>query len=136
MINEFSEIFKTLRKEKHLTQEQIAEILGVSPQAVSRWENSATFPDVTLLPQIAGYFDTTVDELLGITKICKMQKLLCIQGVREGRNQETFDKVNEYLDDGWSVKDIQTHSVGEGFSIQGTVLIEKQVYQNNTTKKI
>ena len=131
MINEFGEIFKTLRKEKHLTQEQIAEILGVSPQAVSRWENSATFPDITLLPQISGYFDTTVDELLGITKICKMQKLLCIQGMW----QESFDKINEYLSDGWSVKDIQTHSIGEGCNIQGTVLIEKQFYKNNTTKK-
>ena len=127
MINEFSEIFKRLRKEKHLTQEQIAEILGVSPQAVSRWENSATFPDVTLLPQIAGYFDTTVDELLGITKICKMQKLLCIQGM----GGESFDKVNEYLANGWSVKDIQTHSIGEGCNIQGAVLIEKQVYQKS-----
>jgi transcriptional regulator with XRE-family HTH domain len=131
MINEFSEIFKMLRKEKHLTQEQIAEILGVSPQAISRWENSATFPDVTLLPQIAGYFDTTVDELLGITKVCKMQKLLCVQGMW----QESFDKVNEYLADGWSVKDIQTHSIGEGNNIQGTVLIEKQIYQRNTDGK-
>ena len=130
MINEFSEIFKMLRKEKHLTQEQIAEILGVSPQAVSRWENSATFPDVTLLPQIAGYFDTTVDELLGITKICKIQKLLCIQGMWG----ESFDSVNAYLDDGWSVKDIQTHSIGKGLNIQGTVLIEKQIYKRNDNK--
>ena len=125
MRNEFSEIFKLLRKDKHLTQEQIAEILGVSPQSISRWENSATFPDVTLLPQIAGYFDTSVDELLGITKTCKIQKLLCIQGMW----QQSFDKVNEYLADGWSVKDIQTHSIGGGCNIQGTVLIEKQIYK-------
>ena len=124
MINEFSEIFKTLRKEKHLTQEQTAEILGVSPQAVSRRENSATFPDVSLLPQIAGYFDTTVDELLGITTSCKMQKLLFIQGMW----QVSFDAVNEMLADGWTVKDIQTHSIGEGNHIEGTVLVEKQIY--------
>jgi len=124
MINDFSEIFKILRKEKHLTQEQIAEILGVSPQAVSRWETSATFPDVSLLPQIAGYFDTTVDELLGITKACKMQKLLLIRGW-----QESFDKVNEYLADGWTVKDMKTHDIGEGQHIEGTVLIEKQIYK-------
>ena len=127
MINEFGEIFKALRKEKHLTQEQIAEILGVSPQAVSRWENSATFPDVTLLPQISGYFDTTVDELLGIKKICKMQKLLFIQGMW----QDSFNKVNEYLDDCWTVKDVQTHSIGEGNNIQGIVLIEKQIYKQD-----
>jgi len=126
MVNEFGEIFKELRKEKRLTQEQIAEILGVSPQAVSRWENSATFPDVTLLPQIAGYFDTTVDELLGVVKLCKMQKLLFIQGMW----QQSFEEVNKYLADGWTVKDIQTHSIGEGCNIQGTVLIEKQIYRN------
>ena len=127
MVNDFSEVFKALRKEKGLTQEQIAEILGVSPQAVSRWENSSTFPDVTLLPQIASYFGTTVDELLGITKICKMQKLLCIQGMW----QKSFDTVNEYLEDGWTVKDVQTHSIGEGLNIQGVVLIEKQIFKRD-----
>lgn len=126
MTNDFGDIFKSLRKEKRLTQEQIAEILGVSPQAISRWENASTFPDVTLLPQIAGYFETTIDELLGITEICKIQKILCIQGMW----QESFDKVNQYLDDGWNVKDIQTHSVGEGCNIQGVVLLEKQVHKN------
>lgn len=62
----FSEIFKALRKDKQLTQEQAAEIFGVSPQAISRWENASSCPDITLLPAIASYFETTVDELLGL----------------------------------------------------------------------
>lgn len=132
MTNDFGDIFKALRKEKRLTQEQIAEVLGVSPQAISRWENASTFPDVTLLPQIAGYFETTIDELLGITEICKTQKILCIQGMW----QESFDKVNQYLDDGWNVKDIQTHSIGEGCNIQGVVLLEKQVYKSKRQSTI
>lgn len=52
------------RKERGLTQETVAEKLGVSPQAVSKWENDASCPDITLLPKIARLFETTVDELL------------------------------------------------------------------------
>ena len=64
----FSEIFKKLRKGKSMTQEQIAEVLRVSPQAVSRWETGATYPDIALLPNIAEFFETTVDALLGTGK--------------------------------------------------------------------
>ena len=112
MINNFSEIFKALRKEKQLTQEQIAEILGVSPQAVSRWENSATFPDVTLLPQIAEHFETTVDELLGIKKICKVQKVFRMY---LGNDDGTV-KLNNLLEEGWVVKEWHALSDGEGGS--------------------
>lgn len=53
-----------LRKEKGLTQEELAEKLGVSSQAVSKWENDLSYPDIMLLPQLSKIFDTTVDELL------------------------------------------------------------------------
>ena len=54
-----------LRKSSGMTQEQLAEILGVSSQTVSKWENDTTMPDIMLLPTIAGSFDITVDELYG-----------------------------------------------------------------------
>lgn len=53
-----------LRREKALTQEELAEKLGVSPQAISKWENDQTCPDISLLPLLANLFDITVDELL------------------------------------------------------------------------
>lgn len=54
---------RRLRLSKKLTQEQMAERLGVSAQSVSRWETGATYPDVLLLPQIAGLFGVLVDDL-------------------------------------------------------------------------
>ena len=54
-----------LRKSKGLTQDQLAEQLGVTAQAVSKWENDQSCPDITALPQLADIFGTTTDELLG-----------------------------------------------------------------------
>ena len=52
-----------LRKSRSMTQETLARQIGVSPQAVSRWENGATMPDIMLLPVLADILDTTINEL-------------------------------------------------------------------------
>ena len=69
------ENLKKLRIENGLTQEQLAESFGISPQAVSRWENNGAYPDITLLPVIANYFDITTDELLGVDVERKQQEI-------------------------------------------------------------
>jgi len=53
-----------LRRQKGLKQDEIAEMLNVTPQAVSKWENDQTCPDISLLPQLANMLGVTVDELL------------------------------------------------------------------------
>lgn len=53
-----------LRKRKEITQDQLAEYMGISAQAVSKWENDITCPDITALPKLADHFNVTVDELL------------------------------------------------------------------------
>ncbi len=53
-----------LRRQKGLTQEELANALGVSPQAVSKWENDQTCPDISLLPKLAQLLGVTTDELL------------------------------------------------------------------------
>lgn len=53
-----------LRREKELKQDELAELLNVSPQAVSKWENDQSCPDISLLPQLARILGVTVDELL------------------------------------------------------------------------
>lgn len=62
----FGNIIKKLRQDNNLTQEQLAEVLSISPQAVSRWETNAALPDISLLPAIANYFDVTTDYLLEV----------------------------------------------------------------------
>ena len=65
-LNELN-IAKTLvlkRKEKGITQEEIAAYIGVSKASVSKWETGQSYPDITFLPQLASYFNITVDELI------------------------------------------------------------------------
>ena len=61
----FSDHVTKLRREKKVTQEQLADFLGVTKAAVSKWETGQSLPDVSLLPQLAAYFDVTIDTLLG-----------------------------------------------------------------------
>ncbi len=56
---------RTLRKNKNMTQEELAEVLCVSAQAVSKWETGVSVPDIALLPIIARHFGITMDELFG-----------------------------------------------------------------------
>ncbi len=57
------EKIKALRKQKNISQEVFANYLSVSPQAVSKWENGNTMPDVTMIPAIASFFGVSTDEL-------------------------------------------------------------------------
>lgn len=61
----FGENIKILRKSKGYTQEDFAELVGVSFQAVSKWERGESYPDITLLPAISKLFNISIDELLG-----------------------------------------------------------------------
>ena len=63
-----SENIKRLRLEKGLTQETLSEFLGVTSQSVSNWERGESYPDITILPEIAGFFKVSVDELLGVNR--------------------------------------------------------------------
>lgn len=54
-----------LRRKKGITQEQLADFLGVTKASVSKWENRQSMPDISLLPMISSFFDISIDELLG-----------------------------------------------------------------------
>jgi len=63
------EKLRSLRQQKNITQEALANHLGITPQSVGKWERGEGFPDITLLPKIAFYFDVTVDELLCVDQV-------------------------------------------------------------------
>lgn len=63
-MNQLGKRIATLRKQRGITQETLAEALGVSPQAVSKWETDNSCPDISLLPKLASELGVTVDALL------------------------------------------------------------------------
>lgn len=72
----FSENIKDLRTKRNLTQEKLAEYLGVSFQAISKWERGECYPDITLLSIISNFFGVTLDELFGINRAETETKLI------------------------------------------------------------
>ena len=67
-----------LRKEKGITQEELAKVLGVSNQAVSKWESGQCCPDIELLPALAEFCEVSMDDLFGYThpdsNTCSVEK--------------------------------------------------------------
>ena len=101
---------KELRKEKEITQEQLAEILGVSGRTVSRWETGSNMPDISLLVEIAEFFDVSIPEI--------------INGERKSENMnEEVKKVAESLSDYASVEKETIIKDVRKYSISGTIAI-------------
>lgn len=86
---------RQLRYKTSMTQEQLAERLGVSSQAVSKWENSAAMPDISLLPDIAEVFGVTIDDLFDLTR---EQKFNRIESRMENEDELEPDVFREYED--------------------------------------
>lgn len=90
------------RRNLGMTQEQLAEFMGVSKSAVSKWESGTTYPDILLLPQLAALFDVSVDQLMGYEPqlsregIRRIYKELCEAIAVEGKDK-TFERCREYI---------------------------------------
>ena len=84
----FSENIRRLRKERELTQENLADFLGVSFQAVSKWERGESYPDIELLPAIADFFGVSADSLLGIDRAKSEKEILAY--IDKYDNKECF----------------------------------------------
>ena len=90
------EKIRLLRKKNDVTQDKLAYHLGVTPQAVSRWESGVCYPDMNALPAIADYFSVSMDELLcytGVQKAAKVKEYLA-----EVEHLLDRDKITEALE--------------------------------------
>lgn len=103
---------KDLRQENNLTQEELANDLGVSFQAVSRWENGMSYPDIEILPILANMFDISVDDLLEvdvhkkekeIKKIIENDLMLSNKGKTKERESLLVDALKKYPNS-WQLK--------------------------------
>ena len=73
------EKIKTLRKQRNISQEVLANYLGISFQSVSKWENESTLPDVMMIPAIASFFGISTDELFeyNLYEVEREVELIC-----------------------------------------------------------
>lgn len=89
------EIIKNRRKNRNITQAELAELLNITPQAVSRWEMGISLPDIAMVPKISEVLWVTADELLGI------RPLITGQSVEEDMdpvlNQSQADSIFDYV---------------------------------------
>lgn len=96
-----SQVIKRLRKEKNITQEELAKFLNVTYQSVSRWENDLAYPDVELIPLIANYFDVTTDVLFGTDETTvEYKRQECLKTIKEQENiysDEDFKRFEKTL---------------------------------------
>ena len=72
---ELGKKIKQLRLKAQMTQEQLADQLGVSAQAVSKWENSVGMPDIALLPGLAEVFGVSIDDLFDLTTEQRLNRI-------------------------------------------------------------
>ena len=83
----------------NLTQERLAEKLGVTAQAVSKWESGATMPDITLLPELAALFGITIDALFETTEEQLLDRIEAMQEQRTMLSRADFDYAMARLED-------------------------------------
>ena len=81
-----------LRHKKKITQQELADIVGVSFQTISKWENGGAMPDITYLPVLAEYFEVSVDQLIGMVPLGEETYIASKTGTRE-----FWEKKLEYL---------------------------------------
>jgi len=82
------ELLKELRKEKNLTQEQLAEQFNISNRSVSRWETGTNLPDLSILVELADFYDVDIREIIDGERKSEMNK----------ETKETLTKVAEYAE--------------------------------------
>lgn len=110
-----------LRHVNNITQLELAEKLGVTDRAVSKWETGGSYPDIFLLPKIADIFNVSVDYLLRGKPVVKQKFYLGCDG--------QCNVNNKYLADGWKIVDMKLSCNGDG-DCYCALLMEKEIFED------
>ena len=94
---ELGKKIRQLRYKAGLTQEQLADKLGVGPQAVSKWENAASMPDITTLPLLAEAFGVSIDELFSLSSEQRLNRIENSLDINEELPQDLFREYEDFL---------------------------------------
>ena len=94
---ELGKKIKQLRFKAGLTQEQLAEKLGIGAQSVSKWENAVSMPDITALPLLAEIFGVSIDELFDLTNEQRLNRIENRMDSEEDLPQDVFMEYEEFL---------------------------------------
>lgn len=94
---ELCDIIKNLRRKSNMTQEQLAEKLGISAQSVSKWENAVAMPDIMMLPRISEVFGVSIDDLFDLTSEQKLNRIENRLDVEQDLPQDVFWDYEEFL---------------------------------------
>ena len=94
---ELGKKIKQLRFKAGLTQEQLAEKLGIGPQSVSKWENAAAMPDITTLPLLAEIFGVSIDDLFDLSTEQRLNRIENRMDVEAELPQDVFWEYEEFL---------------------------------------
>ena len=94
---ELGKKIRQLRFKAGLTQEQLSEKLGVSPQSVSKWETAAAMPDITALPLLAETFGVSIDELFDLTAEQRLNRIENRMDVEDELPPDVFREYEEFL---------------------------------------
>ncbi len=94
---ELGKKIRQLRFKANLTQEQLAEKLGIGAQSVSKWENGVTLPDITALPLLADIFGITIDDLFDLTVEQRFNRIENRMDMEEELPQDVFLEYEEFL---------------------------------------
>lgn len=91
---EFGDNLVKLRKSKGITQEELAEFVGVTKASVSKWETKQSMPDIGMLPLLSSYFDVSIDSLLGYHPKLSKEEIAQTYGELAGKfAKEPFEMV-------------------------------------------
>ncbi len=102
---EIGKKIKQLRQNKGVTQETLANALGVTYQAVSRWENDNTMPDISLLPSISIYFGVSIDDLFEFTDESQFKRIENMMNEKPMLTDVEFENGKCFLEKQLKIKD-------------------------------